>query len=352
MPPTEGSLKDLDDKTSESVVKFVSEVRSGKIQGSENIAVATVDLLEKIISESETTNALSLCNLVRAVGRNLVQALPTELAAGNMVRRVLRAIRDEQRAHANQSVEGAGESLQRLVLAAPSRRATLGPAARDLKEPIRDHIAELRAELDASTSSISSQARSHVHADELLLTYGASALVECFLRAAGTRRFRLLLAEGPDVAESHAMAARLATAGVSVALVGGAAVGALMPRVNKVVLGAAAALAGGAALATAGALAVTAAAAHHAVSVVVLSPLWSLSALHARGGQLFEALAPASRALPYQGVESALVRVEAPLYDVVPPEHITLFITNLGGSSPSYIYRLLSELYDPNDYQL
>lgn len=40
-----------------------------------------------------------------------------------------------------------------------------------------------------------------MHADELLLTYGASALVERFLRAAGTRRFRLLLAEGPDVAE-------------------------------------------------------------------------------------------------------------------------------------------------------
>lgn len=60
---------------------------------------------------------------------------------------------------------------------------------------------QLRAELDASTAAISSQARSHVHADELLLTYGASALVERFLRAAGTRRFRLLLAEGPDVAE-------------------------------------------------------------------------------------------------------------------------------------------------------
>lgn len=60
---------------------------------------------------------------------------------------------------------------------------------------------QLRAELDASTAAISSQARSHVHADELLLTYGASALVERFLRAAGTRRFRLLLAEGPGVAE-------------------------------------------------------------------------------------------------------------------------------------------------------
>lgn len=42
------------------------------------------------------------------------------------------------------SVEGAGESLQRLVLAAPSRRATLGPAATDLREPIRDQISEVK----------------------------------------------------------------------------------------------------------------------------------------------------------------------------------------------------------------
>ncbi|KAG6463866.1 hypothetical protein O3G_MSEX014117 [Manduca sexta] len=45
-------------------------------------------------------------------------------------------------------------------------------------------------------------------------------------------------------------------------------------------------------------------------------------------------------------------RVLAPRYDFVPPDHTTLFITNLGGSSPSYMYRLMSELYDPKDYNL
>ncbi|CAH2208290.1 jg18382, partial [Pararge aegeria aegeria] len=62
------------------------------------------------------------------------------------------------------------------------------------------------------------------------------------------------------------MASRLATAGVSVTVISSAAVGALMPRVNKVVVGALGALSGGAALASAGLLAVTTAAAHRAVS--------------------------------------------------------------------------------------
>uniref|UniRef100_S4NTZ6 Translation initiation factor eIF2B subunit beta n=1 Tax=Pararge aegeria TaxID=116150 RepID=S4NTZ6_9NEOP len=352
MAPLESKLNELDEKTMDSVVKFVSTIRSGKLRGSKNIAIATVDLLEQIISDAENTNALALISKVRAAGRTLVKALPAELSAHNMVRRVLRAVRDEQRSHANQSVEGAGESLQRLVLATPSRRATLGPTAQDLREPIRDHIAELRAELDSSTSAICSQAKEHVHADELILTYGASGLVERFLRASATKRFRLLMAEGTEVSECHAMASRLATAGVSVTVISSAAVGALMPRVNKVVVGALGALSGGAALASAGLLAVTTAAAHRAVSVIVLSPLYKLSPLHACDRQHFSTLAPAHKALPYMSFESAVARVICPQYDLVPHDHITLFITNLGGSSPSYIYRLLSELYDPMDYQL
>ncbi|XP_045541077.1 translation initiation factor eIF-2B subunit beta isoform X2 [Papilio machaon] len=317
MPPSEGPAKELDEKCEELIVKYVSDIRSGKLEGSLNIAMATVSLLEQIISESQNPTAFELCSTIRAVGRQIVRALPQELAATNMVRRVLRAIRDEQPSNANQSGEGAGESLQRLVLAPHSRAA---PAdTKDLIEPVRDFIAELRGELDSSTQSVCGQAREHVHADELVLTYGASRLVERFLRAAAPRRYRLLLAESSDVKQSHAMAARLSAAGVNVTLVSAAAVTALMSRVNK---------------------------------VLALAPLYKLSPLHACEQHHFNVPDSAHSALPYQSSESATARVVAPRYDFIPPNHITLFITNLGGSSPSYIYRLLSELYDPSDYQL
>jgi translation initiation factor eIF-2B subunit beta len=38
------------------------------------------------------------------------------------------------------------------------------------------------------------------------------------------------------------------------------------------------------------------------------------------------------------------------VFDYVPPELITLFISNIGGNAPSYIYRLMSELYHPEDH--
>ncbi|CAK1555978.1 unnamed protein product [Leptosia nina] len=351
MSPLEGNLQDLDEKSIENIVKFVSDIRTGKLQGSNKIAVATVTLLEQIITDASNTSALFLVNAVRATGRRITKALPHELIAANMVRRVLRAIRDEQRALANQSSEYSGDSLQRLVLAAPSRRATL-PSHHDLREPIRDHIAELLGELEASTSAICGQAKEHIHTDELILTYGSSNLVEKFLKASGTNKPKLLLVEGPQHSESAAMATRLSSQGVSVTLVNGAAVGALMPRVNKVVIGVRSTLAGGAVLGEAGLLAVTTAARHYSVPVVVLSPLYKLSPLHSCDHTHFNALAPPYTAMPYMSGESALTQVYAPMCDFVPPDHVTLFITNLGGSSPSYIYRLLSELYDPNDYQI
>ncbi|KAM3958671.1 eukaryotic translation initiation factor 2B subunit beta [Aphomia sociella] len=354
MSPSEGATKELSEKHDVIVLKLVSDIRSGKLEGSNKIAMATVSCLEQIIADLDNTTAFELSAAVRAAGRRISRALPQQLVAANMVRRVLRFIRDEYSAHANLGGESAGEGLQRLVLAAPARRATLAAAGAgsDLREPIRDQIAELRGELEASRQAVCVQARAHVHADELLLTYGASALAERFLRAAAPRKYKLMLAEGPCIAASHAMAARLSQAGVSVTLIGNASVFAVMSRVNKVVVGARAVLAGGAVLGAAGLHAATSAADHYGVPVIVVAPLYKLSPLHACDQHHFNALAPPHHALPYECSESGSVHVYAPLYDFVPPDHVTLFITNLGGSSPSYIYRLLSELYDPKDHQI
>ncbi len=38
-----------------------------------------------------------------------------------------------------------------------------------------------------------------------------------------------------------------------------------------------------------------------------------------------------------------------PAYDYVPPELISLYITNLGGQTPQYIYRVFTELYSQDD---
>jgi hypothetical protein len=41
-----------------------------------------------------------------------------------------------------------------------------------------------------------------------------------------------------------------------------------------------------------------------------------------------------------------------PTHDYISPELIDIFITNIGTYNTSYIYRLLSEYYNPKDYIL
>ena len=40
------------------------------------------------------------------------------------------------------------------------------------------------------------------------------------------------------------------------------------------------------------------------------------------------------------------------VFDYVPPELISLFVTDTGGYTPSYVYRLLAEYFSREDYTL
>jgi translation initiation factor eIF-2B subunit beta len=46
------------------------------------------------------------------------------------------------------------------------------------------------------------------------------------------------------------------------------------------------------------------------------------------------------------------VEVSLPTYDFIEPSLVDLYVTNNGSHQPSYIYRLLSEFYHPQDHML
>ena len=46
------------------------------------------------------------------------------------------------------------------------------------------------------------------------------------------------------------------------------------------------------------------------------------------------------------------VHVPNPAFDYVAPELISLFVTDTGGYTPSYVYRLLAEYYSSQDWLL
>ncbi len=66
----------------------------------------------------------------------------------------------------------------------------------------------------------------------------------------------------------------------------------------------------------------------------------------------FDVLAEAFIRQDDSSSDAASVEVVNPAYEYIRPELISLFVTDTGGYTPSYVYRLLAEYYSREDYVL
>jgi len=247
---------------------------------------------------------------------------------------------------------------------AAGRRKAAGPWQG--KHGIIEAINELIDELDDVMHTFEDQAVEHVHSREIILTVGSSDATKAFmLGAAKKRNFEAVVAEGAPGLRGHDFARELAGRGVQSTLIADSAIFAMMARVNKVVVGAHAMLADGGVMAPIGTHLVALVAKRHNVPFVVVVGLHKLTPFYPHDPQVVandfrtpqEVIDPDVLAEAYQGDGTGRtdleLRVPSPTYDYVPPRLISLLVTDQqGGLNPSYVYRLLSEFYSPEDYNL
>ena len=341
--------------------KFVAKLRRRQLQSSEAVARKTLEIMRLIVATAVVSDVQALITMIKQVAAVLVAAQPHELAVGNMVRRVLSVVRDETGLASGAVVRveaagdasgggGGGPSLMKM-LDAPEPDYSSQPA-KNLKQPILEVINELIEELGSVSSHIAEQAIEHIHSNEVILTHGRDPTVEAFLRAAHKKRsFEVIVADTAPSSEGKQTAVALAEAGISVTLIADAAVFAMMARVNKVIVGAHAVMANGGLIATAGCHLLALSAQHASVPLVVCAGLYKLTPLFPSGAEQFNLMLSPQPMLQYEeGLQG--VHVPNPAFDYVPPELVSLLITNSGPSHASYIYRLLAEYYHQEDHDL
>ncbi|KAG7401400.1 Translation initiation factor eIF-2B subunit beta [Phytophthora boehmeriae] len=349
---------------------LVLSLKRRHLRGSYETAKMTTKLLSKVLETVEWSTAGEILEKIRQLGHMLTKAHAHELAIGNVVRRVLYIIREE---HSNalkiSSADAANGSAAAPVSGPPSSRnnnlsRSLGtiltpgtdtdlsiPIA-DLKLSVMEGIAELVDEIDSLHVNIADQAMEYIHTDEVILTFGLSLSVEAFLKtAAKKRQFKVIVVESAPSLNGQRTAHALAESGIHVTVIPDSAVFALMARVNKVVVPAAAVVANGGLIAQSGLQNIALAAKKCSVPVVCVAGLIKLSPLYAHDLDVLSELLAPSSIFNYEDTVDNL-EVLNPAYDYVPPEFVRIFITNTGAHQPSYIYRLLAEYYSPQDYQL
>ena len=97
------------------------------------------------------------------------------------------------------------------------------------------------------------------------------------------------------------------------------------------------------------------AAKQNSVPVVALAGMFKLCPLYPHEGQdtLNDLISPSSVSDYSLMGNPALGEVDFvnPVHDYIPPQLIDLYVTNIGGFQPSYIYRLLAEYYHSDDWE-
>ncbi|KAK4414538.1 Translation initiation factor eIF-2B subunit beta [Sesamum alatum] len=399
------------------VNECVTKLKKRKVEGSKATAKLTAELLRSFISQQRlphSNQAGSLIDAVKAVGEKLIAANPVELAVGNVVRRVLHIIREEDLSLTTAAVGGlslAAESddeddtehddhpvLSATAVAAAARNALRPPSLQTLLEDIPHSVAaphtsssggdsegksksadknsvtrklkhnvieavnELIQEISTCHEQIAEQAVEHIHHNEVILTLGSSRTVMEFLCAAKEKKrsFRVFVAEGAPRYQGHALAKELAARGLQTTVITDSAVFAMISRVNMVIVGAHAVMANGGVIAPVGLNMVALAAQRHAVPFVVLAGVHKLCPLYPHNPEvLLNELKSPSELLDFgefsdcldfgSGTGSPLLHVVNPAFDYVPPNLVSLFITDTGGHNPSYMYRLIADYYSADD---
>ncbi|XP_038621869.1 translation initiation factor eIF-2B subunit beta [Tachyglossus aculeatus] len=342
-------------EVSERMESFVEALRRGSgNRSSEDLARHAVGLLRAIVARGRWGNAGELMELMRKEGRRMTAAQPSETTVGNMVRRVLKIVREEYgRLHGRSDESDHQESLHKL-LTAGGMSEDFSTHHAPLRANIIEAISELLVELEGTTENIAAQALEHIHSNEVIMTIGYSRTVEAFLKeAARKRKFHVIVAECAPFCQGHEMAVNLAKENIETTVMTDAAIFAVMSRVNKVIIGTKTILANGGLRAVTGTHTLALAAKHHSTPLIVCAPMFKLSPQFPNEEDSFHKFVSPEEVLPFtEGVILEKVSVHCPVFDYVPPELITLFISNIGGNAPSYIYRLMSELYHPDDHQL
>lgn len=271
---------------------------------------------------------------------------------------------------------------RQVLKRAPSKREQSLDAEGFIEFPVKlrqfyqdalDAIDELKRELEGMTGELCCRAPRQLHSSDTVITLGCSHTIRRYLLQAAKagHQFKVVVLEGaPQPAEAtQELAAVLMDNGISVQTLPDSSAFAVMSVCTKVLVGAENILANGGMLAAIGTHVLCAAARHFAVPVLVatttlkMSPYYPSDQLCTRLVRIARTGAQEMPWSTYGSPEDVLptpfgvevqdsgrgFSVHAPVMEYVPPELITLFVTNESELVPSQIHRIVRSNYSDVD---
>ncbi|CAR28138.1 hypothetical protein ZYGR_0N06290 [Zygosaccharomyces rouxii] len=360
-----------------TIEHFIARLKRRQIDGPYAMALETLQLLKRFISQARWSHVSELIEQIRQLANRLEKAQPTAFACGNVIRRILAVVREEEeeelRSNSPQATSSSvaepmissmfnllqkPEDKQQKQQQQKQQKQRSTKNRTDFRQVAIQGIKDLIDEITNIDDGIQQIAIDLIHDHEILLTpTPESKTVLKFLlktRERSNRRFTVLVTEGfpNNTAKAHEFAKKLAQHNIETIVIPDSAVFALMSRVGKVIIGTKAVfINGGSISSTSGVSAVCECAHEFKTPVFAVAGLYKFSPLYPFDVEKFVEFGGSQKVLPQMDPEHRLDTINS-ITDYVPPENIDIYITNVGGFAPSFIYRIAWDNYKQIDVQL
>jgi translation initiation factor eIF-2B subunit beta len=244
--------------------------------------------------------------------------------------------------------------IQKLKLDIPITEAN--------KENILKRIDDLILEIDSISSSIIEQKelKDLINEGDTILTSNYSQQVtEIIIENAKTKKFQVLVAESLPLFNKKSQSENLIKKGIDTTIIDDNDIFDAMNKLKltrgKVIIGARAFLVNGGLITYGSAYNICLAANLLSIPVIAVGGTTKLTPMYSFRHDLYnEFLSPDlifGKNLKYEGDISG-IQFNNPSLDYVPPELITMYVTNIGIINPLYLYRLFTDMYDQEDYEI
>jgi translation initiation factor eIF-2B subunit beta len=368
---------------------FRKKIRKKEYESSTKISIETAKLLKDIIQYSIenklVTHHEDLLNLIRNLGKSFISMDQLQFSIGNIVKRILFIIREEvdKLISFRENISDSKSNLKKLSNVTSLNLLTdyknikmmtrkdskieedqekkisvsnIEKISPDMMNNILQNIEELISELETTSDIIKEKANEHINDNDIILTANHSdQLEDFFIECSKTKKFKVIVSKSSPKLNGYIQAKNLIKNGIDTTLIEDTGIYSIMPKITKVIIGTRAIVANGGLISYNGIYNLCLFANMFNIPVIVVGGTFKLTPLYVFGHDTYnEFLSPDvifGKNVKFNG-DIGNIRFNVPGYDYVPPELITIFITNYGSQNPTNIYRLFMELYSQEDYFL
>ena len=368
---------------------FRKKIRKKEYESSTKISIETAKLLKDIIQYSIenklVTHHEDLLNLIRNLGKSFISMDQLQFSIGNIVKRILFIIREEvdKLISFRENISDSKSNLKKLSNVTSLNLLTdyknikmmtrkdskieedqekkisvsnIEKISPDMMNNILQNIEELISELETTSDIIKEKANEHINDNDIILTANHSdQLEDFFIECSKTKKFKVIVSKSSPKLNGYIQAKNLIKNGIDATLIEDTGIYSIMPKITKVIIGTRAIVANGGLISYNGIYNLCLFANMFNIPVIVVGGTFKLTPLYVFGHDTYnEFLSPDvifGKNVKFNG-DIGNIRFNVPGYDYVPPELITIFITNYGSQNPTNIYRLFMELYSQEDYFL